>query len=317
MSFSSEVKNNLTRIKSTAREEKISEVSGMLRSGGAIKINAKAHASFVFTSENLAVISRFRQFLKTVFLSESEVSTKTVGNLNKVFYVCKLKNEKRSVFILERCGILKFDGNYFVLQNDIPDDIKNSAKNSKAYIRGLFLGAGSISDPKKSYHMEFILHDAEFCNQFKNFLNQFDIKCRVLKRRNKYIVYIKESDGISDILTLMGDFTSSLLIESVKVNKQVRNRINRIVNCENANIGRVVDSATRQIEAIKYIQDTVGLDDLTEELKLTAILRLKNNIATLKELGEMFNPPIGKSAVSHRLKKLEIIADNIKKEKNI
>lgn len=181
-------------------------------------------------------------------------------------------------------------------------------------IAGVFLAVGSVTDPNKEYHMEFVLPSVELCNDLGLlFIESFGIIAKHVSRKNSEIVYLKESENIEDMLTLMGASKSTLEMINVKILKNVRNKVNRVMNCENANIERTVRASEKQIEDIELIEKTVGLDILPDDIYETARLRYENPELTLKELGELFKPAISKSGVNHRLEKIKAVADNIRK----
>lgn len=183
---------------------------------------------------------------------------------------------------------------------------------------GIFLACGSLNDPEKKYHMEFVLPNLDLCNDFGLFMiDNFGITLKYVKRRNSEIVYTKESEVIIDILTIMGATMSSIDVMNVKMVKQMRNRINRAVNCDNANINKTLDAAERLIDDIEVIDNTIGIGSLPDNLKEMATLRYENSDATLKDLAAMVSPPISRSGVNHRLKKISEIAENIRKEKGL
>ena len=186
----------------------------------------------------------------------------------------------------------------------------------RAFIRGAFLAAGSISDPEKSYHFEIVCPGEEKAEQIKDIINYFEIDAKIVERKKHFVVYIKEGSGIVEILNVMEAHISLMDLENVRILKEMRNTVNRKVNCETANINKTVGAAVKQVADIEYIRDTVGLDSLPEQLYEMAILRLDNPEASLIELGSMLCKPVGKSGVNHRLRKLCEIADNLKEERN-
>ena len=182
----------------------------------------------------------------------------------------------------------------------------------KAYLRGAFLGGGSISDPEKNYHMEFVTNNEDYANSLRDLINSFGLNSKIVARKNSFVVYLKESEQISDLLSMIGAYQALLSLQSTKIVKEMRNNVNRIVNCETANLSKTVNAAVRQVENIKLIHNKIGISSLPENLQEIALLRVENEDMSLKELGEMLNPPISKSGVNHRLKKIEQIANDLK-----
>ncbi len=179
----------------------------------------------------------------------------------------------------------------------------------KAFLRGLFLRSGSISDPEKIYHLEIVCETESLANKVKDLIRKFELRAKTVERKGHFVVYLKEGDQIADFLALIQANVSMLNMENVLVVKDVRNTLNRQVNCETANIGKTVNAAHAQILDIEFIEEHLGLDSLPVQLREIAELRLANPEASLIELGEMLIPPVGKSGVNHRLRKLHEIAE--------
>ncbi len=178
----------------------------------------------------------------------------------------------------------------------------------RAFLRGAFLASGSISDPEKSYHFEIVCPDGEKAEQLKSLLASFELDAKIVLRKKYYIVYLKEGAQIVDALNIMGAHIALMNLENVRILKEMRGSVNRIVNCETANINKVVGAACRQAEDIRYIQAKIGLDELPPALREMAQIRLEYPDSPLAELGRLCDPPIGKSGVNHRLRKLGELA---------
>ena len=207
---------------------------------------------------------------------------------------------------------MKEDGLH--LQDRIPSGFLSRKESKKSYLRGVFLGCGSVSDPQRIYHMEFTTTDIDYAKRIMKLLVSYDIPAKIIPRKNLQVVYVKDSEKIADVLNLTGAHNALLQMESIKVNKQMRNDVNRLVNCETANLSKTVNTSERQIESINYILETKGLDYLPENLREIAILRKENFDMSLKELGEIMTKPLGKSGVNHRLKKIEEIAEDLREK---
>ena len=182
----------------------------------------------------------------------------------------------------------------------------------RAYITASFLCSGSVSDPDKYYHLEIVNPQYEHAKELKRLVAQFSVEMKMIERKGHYVLYLKEGELIVDMLNIIGAHRSLMEIENLRILKEMRNNVNRIVNCETANINKVVSAAVRQIEAIKYIEKRGMLNTLPIQLLEIARLRLDNEQASLKELGEMLSVPIGKSGVNHRLNKICKMADELK-----
>lgn len=182
-----------------------------------------------------------------------------------------------------------------------------------AFLRGAFLSCGTVTDPQKNYHLEFIVSFMKLNEDLLKLINDTEIQVKSVVRKGSYVIYIKDSENIEDMLTFIGAQLSSLEIMSIKVEKDVRNKVNRKVNFECANIERSVQAGLKQVEAIQLIKSRQGLDTLAPEYKELALLRLENPDMSLKQLGEELSVKLSRSGVKHRLDKLIEIADKLKK----
>lgn len=313
MSFSTQVKNELSRIIPQKRYVKIAELSAIIRTGGSIQLMGFNKLSLKIVTENPAIARKVFSLIKSCYNIEVEIQVKKNNNLKKNnSYTLTVSFEQGANDILTEMGIIEKAGNDLHMRNDIPDNIIKDEKSKRAYIRGAFLGGGSISDPEKTYHVEFVTMDEDLSEYIKDLLNHYDFNAKVILRKNVFVVYIKESSNISDLLNIIGAHNALLHLEDIKIIKQMRNDVNRLVNCETANLSKTVNASMRQIEAIKYIMDTKGINFLPDTLKEIALLRIDQEDLSLKELGELLSQPLGKSGVNHRLKKIEEIAKKIK-----
>jgi DNA-binding protein WhiA len=215
---------------------------------------------------------------------------------------------------LQKLGLLNTEGEILAGVN------KNIIKHrcdQKAYLRGAFLAGGSISNPEGgNYHLEIITNDIILAEDISKLLNKFDLKAKISTRKNFHVVYMKESEHIFEFLALIGAHQALFDFENIRIIKDMRNQVNRIVNCETANLNKTVDAAVRQLENIKLIQQTIGLKALPENLLEVANLRLQYPDSSLKELGEMMVPKVGKSGINHRLRKIDEIAEKIPKTRS-
>lgn len=185
----------------------------------------------------------------------------------------------------------------------------------RAFIRGAFLASGSISDPRKSYHFEVVCQDEKKAKQLQEIIRSFQVDAKIVLRKKSYVVYVKEGAQIVDMLAVMEANVALMDLENIRILKEMRNSVNRKVNCETANINKTVNAAVKQMEDIKLIQRTIGFESLNEGLAQIAELRLQYPESTLKELGLMLVPQVGKSGVNHRLRKLSEIADGLRENK--
>lgn len=313
MSFSTQTKNELARVFPESKGTKLAELAALIRMSGTIQLAGFKKLNFKISTENAAIARKHFKLLKELFGINTEVTVQKSNNLKKNnMYVMLITYEMGANDILEQLEILRREDGSFFIENSVPQKLLKDDEARRAYIRGAFLGAGSISDPEKTYHIEFVVSSNEFGEQFKELINSYGLNSKIAMRKNSYVVYIKESEQISDILNIMGAHKALLSLENTKIVKQMRNDINRIVNCETANLSKTIDASIRQIENIRFIKDTVGLSALPPNLREIANLRLENENLSLKELGQMLSAPLGKSGVNHRLRKIEQVAERIR-----
>ncbi|MZQ74651.1 MAG: DNA-binding protein WhiA [Peptoclostridium sp.] len=313
MSFSTQTKNELARVFPESKGTKLAELAALIRMSGTIQLAGFKKLNFKISTENAAIARKHFKLLKGLFGINTEVTVQKSNNLKKNnMYVMLITYEMGANDILEQLEILRREDGSFFIENSVPQKLLKDDEARRAYIRGAFLGAGSISDPEKTYHIEFVVSSNEFGEQFKELINSYGLNSKIAMRKNSYVVYIKESEQISDILNIMGAHKALLSLENTKIVKQMRNDINRIVNCETANLSKTIDASIRQIENIRFIKDTVGLSALPPNLREIANLRLENENLSLKELGQMLSVPLGKSGVNHRLRKIEQVAERIR-----
>lgn len=316
MSFSTQTKNELARIQPKTRVGKLAELSALVRMSGTIKLMGFNKLGFTITTENPAIARKIFKLLKEIFDITTQIMVKKNKNLKKNNnYILEVAHSDGGTEILREIGILREKDGIMYISNEIPNELLKGENEKRAYIRGAFLGGGSISDPEKTYHMEFVTEDEELSQSLKELINSYEFNSKIVIRKNSYVIYLKESENISDILNLMGGHLALLNLENIKIYKQMRNDVNRIVNCETANLSKTVNAAMRQIENIQFIKDTVGLNILPDNLKEVAELRIQYEDLSLKELGEMMNTKIGKSGVNHRLRKIEKIAEELKERR--
>lgn len=317
MSFSAETKNELTRIDSEIKGVNLAELAGIIRLSGSIQIVG-------FKKMNLKIITELNSIARKVFKllkHDFNINTTIAVNKNQMLkrnnsYVLTVKSEMGAENFLKEVGVLeKVDG--FFPKNDIAEELIKTEEQKKAFIRGAFLGGGSISDPEKNYHMEFVTNNLEFAKSLMDLINGFGFNSKIVARKNNYVIYLKESEQISDLLSLIGAHNALLKLQNVKIVKEMRNNVNRIVNCETANLTKAVNAAVKQVENIRIIEETIGIKKLPANLQQIALLRVENEDLTLKELGEMLTPPVGKSGVNYRLRKIGEIADNLREKYNI
>lgn len=313
MSFSSKTKNNLARIEIESSCCIIAELAALARMNATIKLHGLNKIQLKFSTENAAIARRIFSILKELYKVDIEVMVRKNKQLKKKnIYIVLVDNDQVALQILRDTGLLQAEEDIFDLKYEVPESIVKERCCLRSYIRGSFLGGGSINDPEKNYHLEFVAHNEAHAQNLSELINSFDLKSKIVQRKDNYIVYLKESEQIVDMLNIIGAHNALLELENVRVVKEMRNNINRIVNCETANLSKTIDAAIRQCENIEFIDQTIGIHKLPENLREIAKVRVENRDASLKELGSMLTIPIGKSGVNHRLRKLEQIAEGLR-----
>lgn len=314
MSFSSIAKNEICRISEEKDCCQMAELSAILRMSGTIQIFGKQGMGFRITTENPAIARRIFSLLKFEFNIHTDILVKKNSSLKKNnIYMLDVSANLGAKDILIKTGILKENENGIInFSNKIGSEIIKRSCCKRAYIRGAFLGGGSLSNPEKTYHMEFVTNSLEHAEELMKLINSFNLNSKVIQRKYNYIVYLKEGENIIDLLNIIGAHSALLDLENVRIYKEMRNNVNRLVNCETANLNKTVDAAVRQTESIKLIKERTGLKKLPTGLREVAELRLNYPDVSLKELGEMLIPPIGKSGINHRLRKIEKIAEELR-----
>lgn len=314
MSFSSFTKNELSRIPIEDMCCAKAELAALVRINGLIQISGQNKVTLKFTTENAAIARRTFSLLKIIYDTNVEVMVRRNKQLKKNNnYLIVVPNTEITKKILEDVGFIQDGENaLFQLNYKIPSNIIKKRCCKRAYIRGAFLGGGSITNPEKTYHLEFVTNSEEHAENLSTLINSFGLNSKIVFRKESYVVYLKEGEQIVDLLNVMGAHQALLKLEDIRVLKEVRNNINRIVNCETANLDKTIDASLRQIENIEYIDATIGLEKLPKNLLELAYLRLKHRDSSLKELGAMLDPPVGKSGVNHRFRRIEEIAENLR-----
>ena len=294
MSFSSEIKQELSWQLPSARHCRLAEISAILSFCSHVEAGTEGTGNVRMHTENLAVARKYFTLLKKTYNINMNVSVRQnrKPHGNRSFEITALTDMTavRHVLIQNPCC-------------------------RRAYIRGAFLASGSVSDPEKGYHFEIVCADSARAEQLSAMLESFGIEAKITLRKHSYILYVKEGSQIADILNVMEAHVGLMKFENIRILKEMRNSVNRQVNCETANLNKTVSAAVKQIEDIQYIQSTIGFEKLPENLAEIARLRLEQPGMSLKELGQMLTPPVGKSGVNHRLRKLSFIAEELREHK--
>ncbi len=315
MTFSASVKNEIAKIKTDNLCCQKGELSALIKMTGTIQIGN--NIGIRLTTENAAIARRIFKLLKLNYgIHTKVVMTKNRQLKKKYSYTLLIGPEDSSDRLLLSLGILASKTGIKINQR-IPKNIIKNACCKKAYLRGVFLGGGSISDPEKTYHLEIVTNNSTYAEEIKGLINSYGLNAKVVNRKNSYVVYLKEGENIVDFLNIIGAHNALFKLENIRIFKEMRNNVNRLVNCETANLSKTVNAAMRQIRNITYIKENIGLNKLPKNLRDIAELRLLHQSASLAELGEMMNPPVGKSGINHRLRKLDRIADDLRNKSRV
>lgn len=312
MSFSFNVKKELTCVPVGARHCMIAELAAMIIMAGEVSY-ADQTFSIKFQTENAAIARKYFTIIKKAFNINTEIVLKTSKKFHKKqTYILVTKDSEQAHKILVATTLLKDEKEHLTLRDHVDLTVIQSTCCKRAYLRGAFLGAGSVSDPEKGYHLEFVNPSEKHAIFLQEIMASMEMEPKVVARKGNYILYLKEGTQIVDLLNIMGAHIALMELENVRIVKEVRNNVNRIVNCETANLKKTVSAAVRQTQDIEYIQNTIGIATLPENLQQIATFRLEYPSSSLKELGELLTPPVGKSGVNHRLKKISEIAEQIR-----
>lgn len=282
MSFSSEIKEEISKLNTLADKESVkAEFKGYLLT---CNVNITKEA-LIFKTENEYNINRFSKLLNNLNVNDYEIEIKGKNYLIKV--------------------------NQYIDIASLYNINEDKEKNLKAIVRGAFLGSGSLNNPESKYHLEIILNSKENVKYIIDIIKKFNINGKILERKQGYSLYIKDGEEISKFLAFIGAGKAVLKFEEIRVVRETRNNVNRIVNCETANLNKIIDASMKQIQAIKTIKQKNTFEKMPENLQEIAELRLANPDISLTELGKMLKQPIGKSGVNHRLKKILEIAEEL------
>lgn len=296
MSFSGDVKRELGKQYSKGRHCQLAELAAILEMVG--KVQEKP-CILEITSDNMVVLEKYAVLMRQLF--EVDITKPLEGNIvEKILTTLKFFKEDGLALPLDEQRV---DG--LLVQN---------VCCKRAFIRGAFLASGSMSDPNRSYHFEIVCRTMEQAEQLQQLMNGFETEAKIVERKGHYVVYLKEGSQIVDMLNVMEAYISLMNLENVRILKEMRNSVNRKVNCETANISKTVNAAVKQLEDIELIRSKLGLDQLPQNLREMALIRLEYPEAALKELGNYLTPPVGKSGVNHRLRKLAEIAEDLRGE---
>lgn len=316
MSFSRRVKEELAKQASPARHCQLAEFAAIFALAGKIRQSHDKRYYLEIHTENLTVAQKSYMLIRRLFQTSIDVKVRN-HNLqgSAMNYYLIVQEPKMVIAILKAIKLMDDQGK---IQNSASGSYMRLVQNAcckRAFLRGVFLMAGSVTNPEKAYHLELAVLSKDFAVQLQKMMSFFEIDAKIVERKKYQVVYVKEGAQIVDFLNVVEAHVALMEFENIRIVKEVRNSVNRQVNCETANISKTVAAAAKQIEDIKYIECNMGLRQLVKGLREIAELRLEYPDSSLQELGQMLNPPIGKSGVNHRLRKIGNIANQLREEK--
>ena len=312
LTFSGKVKEELSRQWNEEKHCQIAEIAAIISMCGKVTIDSRDRYAVKVRTENISVARKCFTLLEKTFNIEAESLVTINKSKGNTTYTVVVKQHEDAMKVLQAARLVDGDGEISEEFSTSRNLIVHKSCCKRAFLRGAFLASGSMSHPEKSYHIEMVCASKAKAEQIQSLINSFGLDAKVILRKNSYVVYLKEGSQIVDLLNIMEAPIALMEMENVRILKEMRNSVNRKVNCETANINKTVSAAAKQAEDIRLIQKEMGLNKLPEGLQEIAELRLTYPDASLKELGEMLTEPLGKSGVNHRLRKLSELAEDIR-----
>ena len=315
MSFSGKVREELAGNISSARHCRIAELTAFIGMCGTIAVNSFDQYSIKIHSENFLVARKVFTLIEKTFNIKVDVSIRRNIKRQNATYSVVVRRHEDAVRILQAVKMTGGNADYISDIRPFSPLVIQQTCCRRAFLRGAFQASGSMSDPSRSYHFEIVCNSQAAAGQIQEIMDGFGLDAKIVQRKKAYVVYLKEGSRIVDVLNVMEAHIALMELENVRILKEMRNTVNRKVNCETANINKTVSAAVKQVEDITYLRDTVGFEHLPDNLAEAALARLEHPDATLKELGETLDPPVGKSGINHRLRRLSEMAEKVKQER--
>ncbi len=312
MSFSGDVKKEVEQVIPSDFSGQLAELTAIVSLCGHVEISEHNEYKLRLRTESASVARKCFNLLKSTYNINTNIAVKKQSHKKHNLYEVIVSEHADAYKVLNATMLLDDTGEVVENLRGISQTLLKEQECKRGYIRGAFLASGSISDPQKSYHFEIVCTGKAKGTMLKALINSFGLDAKVALRKNHYIVYLKEGAQIVEILGLMEAHSALMELENIRIMKDMRNSVNRKVNCETANINKTVSAAVKQINDILLIQENMGLHRLDDGLEELAELRLEYQEASLKELGELLSVPVGKSGVNHRLRKLSEIAEGLR-----
>jgi DNA-binding protein WhiA len=304
LSFAGEIRDELSRVEPHCEDCKKAELSALIKIGGKLSANYRLE----ITTETASVARRIVGLIHDVFSLKTEITTRKSVLHKSYNYLITVPAQIGLEDALHELGIISDEG----LEFGVPPSLLKKECCRAAFLRGTFLGGGFISDPRGDFHFELTTAHEELAQGIAGIMVDIGIPAKVSQRRGTYVIYLKGAEGIADFLAFTGAHRGVLAMENIRVTKSVRNDVNRRLNAEMANQAKSIDAAMEQVRAIQTFIDKKGLESLPPALQDLALLRLEHPDVSLRELGELADPPLSKSAVYHRIRRIEAMAKDIK-----
>lgn len=308
MSFSADVKNELFQLIPKAKHCRIAEICAAIRFIGEVSIQENGKR-IILQTENVTLAKKYYTLLKKTFTGNVMLNIRGQAGRGKLHQYRIIIRDEKLVDELLSHAVIQDDARFRgeILKRDCC---------RRAFVRGAFLASGSMSNPGKSYHFEIVCRHETQADNLCRLICQYGIAAKIIFRKNRYVVYIKESEGIIDVLNVMEAHKASMDLENVRIIKEMRNSANRRFNCDSANINKQVQAAAKQLDDIKLIREKIGLEHIPAPLQEMALVRMEYPDVSLQELGNYLDPPVGKSGANHRLRKLAALADEIREQES-
>ena len=311
MSFSGIVKKELSEQIARTRSCQLSELSALLLFCGSLK-NRKGQLSLILKTENEDVVRKYFTLLKKAYNIDTCALPDPGQEPAKTgIYEIEITKEQELTDILKGVKWMTPEGEILHMSDTVNPLLLQTTDMKRAFLRGAYLAGGSMSDPRKGYHLEYVCTTLPMAEQLQSVVRSFDIEAKIVERKRYQVLYIKEGESIVELLNVMEAHRALMDLENLRIEKEIRNSINRRVNCETANICKTANAASRQVADIELIQRVQGLDSLPGPLREMAQVRLEHPEEPLADLGNYLDPPVGKSGVNHRLRKLSEIAESL------
>ncbi|MHA7965396.1 DNA-binding protein WhiA [Paenibacillus sp. CAU 1782] len=307
MSFAAQTKKELTLIEADGCCER-AELSALIRMNGSVSLSSRKVVLDIST-ENAAIARRIYSLVKKHFNVHVELLVRKKMRLKKNnVYIVRMPS-----MVQEVLAELRIVSEGFLFSAGIDKEMIRKPCCKRSYLRGAFLAGGSVNNPEgSSYHLEIASMYQEHCEALVELANKFDLNARCIERKKGFVFYIKEGEKIIELLNIIGAHQALFKFEDVRIMRDMRNSVNRIVNCETANLNKTIGAAVRQIDNIKLLQKEIGLENLPDKLREVAEIRLLHPDSNLTEVGEMLGGKVSKSGVNHRLRKIDELAEKIR-----